>query len=154
MLLRDGELRIGIASTRFEETRHFAIREAVFIHELGYAGPERDDVDIRAVKLIAKLAGQVVGTARVHREHGSVFFGGRLAVIERCRQEGLGVGRRLLAGVDRVVQERHGTSIVGYGRAEVAGFFKSCGYTTGSPINYRGVRHVEIQRIFKLGSAV
>jgi putative N-acetyltransferase (TIGR04045 family) len=89
-----GEFRVKWTTLNWEAEEAFKLRRAVFCVEQGiFVGDDRDDIDQHAQQLVAVscLGGmpeQVVGTVRIHRDHGNVWFGSRLAVHAAFRRHG------------------------------------------------------------------
>jgi radical SAM protein (TIGR04043 family)/putative N-acetyltransferase (TIGR04045 family) len=75
-----------VASTPEELAACHAVRQAVFVEEQGIF-PENDtDVhDIDAVHILALVDGEIAGVVRCYRQHGDIWYGGRLAVLRRFR---------------------------------------------------------------------
>ncbi|CAB3692016.1 hypothetical protein LMG24238_03176 [Paraburkholderia sediminicola] len=88
------EFRIKWTTLDWEADEAYKLRRAVFCIEQGiFVGDDLDDIDTHAQQLVAVscVAGmpeQVVGTVRIHRDEGSVWFGSRLAVHAAFRRYG------------------------------------------------------------------
>ena len=88
------EFRIKWTTLDWEADEAYKLRRAVFCIEQGiFVGDDRDDIDAHAQQLVAVscVAGmpeQVVGTVRIHRDEGNVWFGSRLAVHAAFRRHG------------------------------------------------------------------
>ncbi|MGF6568703.1 putative N-acetyltransferase (TIGR04045 family) [Paraburkholderia sp. GAS333] len=88
------EFRIKWTTLDWEAEEAFHLRRAVFCIEQGiFVGDDRDDIDrhaqqLVAVSCVAGMPEQVVGTVRIHRDHGNVWFGSRLAVHAAFRRYG------------------------------------------------------------------
>ncbi|WGS48713.1 GNAT family N-acetyltransferase [Paraburkholderia sp. D15] len=88
------EFRIKWTTLDWEAEQAFRLRRAVFCIEQGiFVGDDRDEIDRHAQQLVALscVAGmpeQVVGTVRIHRDRGNVWFGSRLAVHAAFRRHG------------------------------------------------------------------
>ena len=88
------EYRIKWATWPWEREQAYLLRQRVFCQEQGlFEQHDRDDIDERARLLVAlgSTAGcpeQVVGTVRIHREAGDIWYGSRLAVDRYFRRQG------------------------------------------------------------------
>lgn len=88
------EFRIKWTTLNWEAGEAFKLRRAVFCIEQGlFVGDDRDEIDqhaqqLVAVSCVAGMPEQVVGTVRIHRERGNVWFGSRLAVHAAFRRHG------------------------------------------------------------------
>ncbi|MFP3568710.1 MSMEG_0567/Sll0786 family nitrogen starvation N-acetyltransferase [Paraburkholderia sp. SIMBA_030] len=88
------EFRIKWTTLDWEADEAYKLRRAVFCIEQGiFVGDDRDDKDehaqqLVAVSCVAGMPEQVVGTVRIHRDEGSVWFGSRLAVHAAFRRHG------------------------------------------------------------------
>ena len=88
------EFRIKWTTLDWEADEAYKLRRAVFCIEQGiFVGDDRDEIDnhaqqLVAVSCVAGMPEQVVGTVRIHRDEGNVWFGSRLAVHAAFRRHG------------------------------------------------------------------
>ncbi|RDJ98317.1 MSMEG_0567/Sll0786 family nitrogen starvation N-acetyltransferase [Paraburkholderia lacunae] len=88
------EFRIKWTTLDWEAGEAYQLRRVVFCIEQGiFVGDDRDAIDehaqqLVAVSCVAGMPEQVVGTVRIHRDEGSVWFGSRLAVHAAFRRHG------------------------------------------------------------------
>ncbi|TCL03476.1 MSMEG_0567/Sll0786 family nitrogen starvation N-acetyltransferase [Sodalis ligni] len=88
------EYRIKWVTLPWEREQAYLLRQRVFCQEQGlFEEHDRDAIDERARLLVAigSTAGwpeQIVGTVRIHREEGDIWYGSRLAVDRHFRRQG------------------------------------------------------------------
>lgn len=91
--LPPAELVCHPARTEAERQAALAIRQQVFVAEQGIVPlSDQDREDERAIHLVARRGGQVIGTVRVYAlpERPGAWVGGRLAVAAGQRRSGAG----------------------------------------------------------------
>jgi putative N-acetyltransferase (TIGR04045 family) len=88
------EYHVKYATEAWERHGAATLRRAVFCQEQGlFAGDDRDDIDgkaicIVALSMLAVTADAVVGTVRIHEESPGLWWGSRLAVAANHRKVG------------------------------------------------------------------
>lgn len=123
-----------------------ALRREVFIEEQGIAEPDEwDDLDGRAVHLLATIDGVPAGTARLLTE-GRTGKIGRICVVKS--QRGTGLGAALVrAGIDRL-SAMPGIETIRLGAQQHAiGFYEKLGFTVCGPVyDDAGIPHRDMER--------
>ncbi|AUH32762.1 GNAT family N-acetyltransferase [Paracoccus tegillarcae] len=123
-----------------------AIRRAVFIDEQGIDdADEWDDLDEKAVHLLAWQDGEPVGTARILLK-GSIGRIGRICVMPEAR--GTGLGRMLLKASMDVLRSRQGISqAMLSAQVQAIGFYQKLGFeVAGDVYDDAGIAHQEMIR--------
>lgn len=124
-----------------------AVREAVFVEEQGVpAELELDGLDERASQFVAyDPEGRPVGTARLRTPTEDRGKPERIAVRDSHRGEGL--GRRLMAAVERAAREQGCDRLVLHAQTTVEAFYRRLGYETTSDVfEEAGMAHVEMEK--------
>ncbi len=91
---RSPDYIVRFATEVWERAGAAALRHAVFCREQGvFAHDDRDAIDESAIPIVAlsMIGGQpdeVIGTVRIHREAGDLWWGSRLAVAATHRTVG------------------------------------------------------------------
>lgn len=91
---RSADYIVRFATEAWERAGAAALRRAVFCREQRvFAGDDRDAIDRHAIPIVAlsMIGGQpdeVIGTVRIHREPGDLWWGSRLAVAAGHRTVG------------------------------------------------------------------
>lgn len=102
----------------------YALREEVFVREQGFQ-KEFDEIDATAHHLLVTEEGIAVAAARVFPEETG-YHVGRICV--RKDKRGCGVGRLLLAEVERFCRELGGGQLALGAQLRAAGFYEACGF--------------------------
>jgi predicted GNAT family N-acyltransferase len=122
-----------------------SVRRTVFINEQGVPEHrELDGKDADATHLVAYDDGEPVGTARLRRyerddrsDAGKVE---RVAVVEERRDEGL--GREIMAAVERAAREAGYEAVVLHAQVPVVEFYAALGYeAVGEEFEDAGIAH-------------
>ena len=130
----------------------FAIREAVFVNEQGFALEiERDAADPTSVHAVAyNRAGRALATGRllpmqvVNGKKSSKL--GRMAVHRVMR--GSNIGRDIMAALVKAAKARGDNEIVLHSQCSAENFYVKQGFTArGAPFDEEGMQHIEM---FKL----
>jgi putative N-acetyltransferase (TIGR04045 family) len=93
-LFRAAEYQVKFATGCWEREGAHALRHAVFCEEQGlFAGDDRDEIDERAIPIVALamlgvVADEIVGTVRIHEAEPGLWWGSRLAVHQDYRKIG------------------------------------------------------------------
>lgn len=129
--------------TRAQREAIFAVRHAVFVVGQGITSePDRDGEDEHCEHVLAYVAGEIVGTARLMRiEQAGVkqIKVGRLAVLASAR--GRGVGRRIMRAVNAQLDER-GVGGVMHAQAYLLDWYTSLGWrAVGEAFMEAGIVH-------------
>jgi predicted GNAT family N-acyltransferase len=118
-----------------------AIREAVFVRELGVAAPVSDEADPDAVQVVAYRQGDAVAAARLLPD-GAI---GRLAVLPCAR--GVGIGSLILHTLIAHAMQRGDACVRLYAQRDAMPFYLRHQFTVaGEPFYEAGVEHVEMMR--------
>jgi putative N-acetyltransferase (TIGR04045 family) len=137
-----------VAESPEEIAIHFAIREAVFVHEQGFfEGSDRDERDADSATLhMLGLCGRVAGGAvRIYPlDEDGLWKGDRLAVLPAFRTRGLGAP--LVRFAVRTAGQREGRLMVAYIQPRNIGFFRRLGWrAVGRPEEYVGRTHQRME---------
>jgi len=118
----------------------FAVRAVVFTDGQGVPTPiERDGRDDEAVHVVARVRGEVVGTARMRSVPGGAKAE-RVAVLEAWRGHGVGAG--LMAALERIAATQREGEITLHAQAAVVPFYERLGYTpVGAPFVEADIPH-------------
>ncbi len=124
---------IRVARDAAELTAALAVRRAVFIDEQGVSeADELDGRDGEALHLIAlEPDGTIVATCRLLAV-GSKIKLGRVAVLDRARRRGLGLG--LLLAADAHAKQIGGERIVLAAQTYALGLYEQAGYAVTSDV--------------------
>lgn len=123
-----------------------ALRREIFIDEQGIVEAEEwDDLDAGATHLLAQVADQPVGTARLLIE-GKVGRIGRVCVVRS--QRGTGLGAALVqAGIDQLAARGDVTSVALGAQVYAIGFYQKLGFAVCGPVyDDGGIPHQEMAR--------
>ena len=124
----------------------FAIRRQVFVEGQGVPKTEEfDGGDEDAIQFLAQVDGRPVGTARLRSPEPGVGKVERVAVLEAYRGEGL--GRAIMAAVERVAIEDDLERLVLHGQVAVKDFYRSVGYEITSDVYMEvGIPHITMEK--------
>lgn len=119
-----------LVATPAEREAHFAIREAVFVHEQSiFSGSDRDerDDDPRALHVLGFVDQRPVGAVRLYPLDGhGLWQGDRLAVLDGYRRRNL--GGPLVRFAVRTAAERGGRQMLAYIQPPNVPFFQHLGW--------------------------
>lgn len=141
-------LRVEVAATPFALAGYYRVRSEVFVREQEiYRESDRDIHDESAIPIVAVMDGQVVGAVRCYRKSGSLWYGGRLAVLPQYRVYNIGA---ML--VHKAVEVMTAHPEVGRFLATVqiqnVRFFRRLGWLPiGRPILLQGIRHQVMEKL-------
>ena len=137
------EVRLARDDAEVAEARE--LRRRVFWEEQGIRPQaDRDGRDHRALHLVARDDGALVGTCRIIVA-GEVAMLGRLAVDQRGR--GRGVGRAVLEAAERAAGEVGARRMTLHAQLPVLGFYEKSGYSTcGDVFVEEGIEHVSMEK--------
>ena len=136
------------ARTDEELSLAFAVRRDVFINEQAiFVDSDIDEHDARAIHIVAKHAGRIVGAVRVypdpHQRQGH-WIGGRLAVLKEFRD--FRVGAALVKEAMKRVKKKDCTLFTAHIQEKNIRFFKKLGWVTLGPLeNFCGRPHQRMQ---------
>jgi len=128
-----------VANAR-ELAQAFAVRLRVFVDKQAVpADIELDRDDRRALHLIARVAGKVVGTARIVMRGRKAKIG-RMAVLKRFR--GRGIGTQLLNRAIAAATELGAAEIYLHAQVAVIGFYEKLHFRCiGPAFDEAGIAH-------------
>jgi predicted GNAT family N-acyltransferase len=131
-----------------ERAQAFAIRAHVFQHEQGVPAEEEFDADDdRAIHMLAGIACQPVGTARIVFHPGYAKIG-RMAVLKQHRRAG--VGRALMEALVSVAAERNCTRLVLHAQTHAIPFYTALGFhVVGDEFEEAGIPHRRMERTLR-----
>lgn len=137
---------------RIDESRGFedalSVRRAVFVDEQGVPEDrELDGLDGDAIHFVAYDGDEAVGAARLRTDDDGDTTGKikRVAVLERRR--GNGIGKELMAMIERTAAEAGYDELVLYAQVPVVDFYRKLGYRTeGSEFEDAGIPHRSIRK--------
>lgn len=135
------------ARTREERARALDIRQRVFVDEQGlFEGSDLDEADERAVHLVARYKGGIVGTVRTfpvgrqERAREGHWIGGRLAVLKTARASG--AAQLLVREAVRTAKGHDCQLFTAHIQEPNVLFFRRLGWRVeGEPFTYRGKPH-------------
>ncbi len=138
------QVRVSLASPDDLEAC-LALRHLVFVDEQGVPVElERDEHDDTATHWVARSDGEIIGTARA-REIDAWAKAERVAV--RSGERGRGVGRALMAEIERWAAGRRLEGVRLNAQEEAVRFYRRLGYRTeGEPFDEAGIPHVAMCR--------
>lgn len=150
-------LAVEIVRRKEQLVDAYRIRKVVFVEEQSVPlEMERDEFDIHATHVVAKLDGRAVGTGRVvilgeddptAREEGRWAKVGRMAVLADARRKR--VGQDILAMLESAAREAGALGVILHAQKSVEGFYASQGYETeGEPFEEAGIEHVFMRKTF------
>jgi YbgC/YbaW family acyl-CoA thioester hydrolase len=130
----------------------FAIREAVFVNEQGFALEiERDEADPTSVHAVAYnrvglalATGRLLQTQLVEGKKSSKL--GRVAVHRVMR--GSNIGRDIITALITIAKARGDAEIVLHSQCSAENFYLKQGFTVrGSPFDEEGMQHIEMYKL-------
>jgi len=135
-------VEVRVARSRQDVAAHHAVRSAVFVEEQGiFPEHDRDEWDEGAIKVVASIAGRVVGAVRLYPlDEAGLWKGDRLAVLPDART--LGVGAPLVRFAVATAGEAGGTRMIALIQRPNVAFFRRLGWSRqGDASEYRGASH-------------
>ncbi len=102
-----------------------AIREEVFVEEQGF-DEEFDEVDARAMHVMAYENGKPIGVCRFFTKDDGAYWIGRFAVLKEYR--GLGVGRLIMDKAEEHIKLLGGTVLKLSAQTQAQGFYEKVGF--------------------------
>ena len=134
-----------VAEAEAEIQGYFAVRQAVFVEEQGlFEGSDIDEHDADAIHIVALdgETGEVVGAVRCFQDDDGVWYGGRLAVLNRCRRWAGLIGCRLVRQAEEAVTQRGCLRFLAYVQPQNVRFFQHLEWQTiGEPELQYGAPH-------------
>ena len=129
-----------------DPTDCYAVRHTVFVGEQNVpVDLERDALDATAIHLLATVAGQPVGAARivVKGDTGKI---GRVCVLRA--QRGTGLGAALIREALTILQDTPGVTRAALGaQIDALGFYEKLGFTAyGDVFDDAGIDHRMMER--------
>jgi len=135
--------RVATAEWPGDQAAIRAVREAVFVHELGVpAALEWDGLDAECVQVLARdPTGVPVGTGRLAAD-GKI---GRMAVLADWR--GHGVGSALLVALLEAARARGDTAVYLHAQVHALPFYRRHGFEAwGERFEEEGIPHLAMRR--------
>ena len=140
------KILIKIAEGPSDLDHVYAIRREVFVTEQGVPlDHERDEIDNRALHVLAWVDGEAVGTARTFSrpEDPDEAWIGRMAVRRMARKKG--IASRILEFLVTRCRERGFKRIRLHSQKYVAGLYRRHGFVSiGAPFQEEGIEHLEM----------
>lgn len=123
-----------------------AVRRSVFVE--GQDVPEShefDGNDEEAIQVLARVDGEVVGTARFRSTEPEVGNVEKVAVLEEHRGEG--VGRAIMERMDAIGREEGVATLSLHAQTHAEEFYEKLGYETVSDVyDQAGIPHVTMEK--------
>ena len=135
-------VEVRVARSPEDVAAHHAVREAVFVEEQGiFEEHDRDAWDGGAIKVVASIAGRVVGAVRLYPlDEAGLWKGDRLAVLADART--VGVGAPLVRFAVATAGAAGGTRMIALIQKPNVAFFRRLGWSRqGEPGEFRGATH-------------
>jgi ribosomal protein S18 acetylase RimI-like enzyme len=134
-------LKILIKPWKEAEVEAFLVRQEVFIWEQGVpAELELDEFDPSASHTLAYLNGRCIGTGRLVDLGNRQAQIGRMAVLAKFRNQG--VGRQILEGLVRLAQSQGAESIILHSQVSAIPFYEKLGFQAQGPAyDEAGIAH-------------
>ncbi|MGH3343134.1 MAG: GNAT family N-acetyltransferase [Carbonactinosporaceae bacterium] len=125
----------------------YALRHVVFVDEQRVPVQlERDELDERAVHVLARRDGVPVGTARLVVGDDGVGVLGRLAVLPQER--GAGLGAEIVRTLEYVAWLKGLVSVALSAQTHAMGFYERFGYTAyGTEFDDAGIPHRPMRKV-------
>lgn len=106
----------------------YDIRKAVFVEEQGFdINSEFDDIDERAIHLLATDNGIPIGTARLFFDEEEVCHFGRICILKEYR--GKNIGRDMLFALEEKAKQLGAKRIVLGAQVTASEFYEKQGFT-------------------------
>ncbi len=135
-------VEVRVARSPEDIDAHHAVRRAVFVDEQRiFPEHDHDAWDEGATKVVATIAGRVVGAVRLYPlDEFGLWKGDRLAVLPDART--LGVGAPLVRFAVTTAGEAGGSRMVALIQKPNVAFFRRLGWSRqGDASDYRGASH-------------
>ncbi|WP_049928591.1 GNAT family N-acetyltransferase [Halopiger goleimassiliensis] len=144
---------VRVADDETDREAALDVRHAVFVEEQGVDPDlEIDEHDPDATHFVAVDGDQAVGAARLRtlEESDAVGTVERVAVLESRRGEG--IGRRLMAAVEREAAAMGLETVTLHSQTHAADFYDRLGYERSSDVfEEAGIPHVEMRKSVSVG---
>lgn len=137
---------VRVAESAADREDAFAVRHAVFVEEQGVdEAIEYDEHEDDAVHFVAYDGDEPIGAARLRAVVENVGKVERVAVVQSRRDAG--VGRELMAIVERRARELGLTTLKLHSQTRSAPFYRALGYERrGEEFEEAGIPHVEMRK--------
>lgn len=125
----------------------FDIREEILRKPIGLSLKNEDlGADANDMIVIAEQEGNIIGCVMIQQTPDKDIVKLRqMAVAEHV--QGLGVGRMLVAGAEKIIQQQRKQKIKLHARITAEGFYKNLGYSTISDVFTEvGIPHVIMEK--------
>ncbi|MFC4436539.1 MULTISPECIES: GNAT family N-acetyltransferase [Natrialbaceae] len=139
-------VEVRVAESEDEREDAFTVRHEVFVEEQGVDEElEYDEHDPDAVHFAAYDGDESVGAARLRELEDGIAKVERVAVLESRRGEG--IGRDLMAAVEKQARELGLEELKLHSQSHAAGFYRDLGYEQrGGEFEEAGIPHVKMRK--------
>ena len=121
------QVEIELVRTPEQLNQAFEVRLKVFVEEQGVPRDEElDSYDGTARHFLARVGGEVVGTARLIEKGPVTAKIGRVAILPGARRQG--AGKRLMAAVEDAAKESGQTEAILEAQLHAIPFYEALGY--------------------------
>ncbi|QXE92656.1 GNAT family N-acetyltransferase [Geomonas subterranea] len=140
--------RIEVANSSWKLSGYFQVRKEVFVNEQEiYSVTDLDDHDGDAIPLVAIMNERVVGAVRCYRKSGTLWYGGRLAVLPEYRIYNIGA-MLVRKAVEVMSCHPEADRFLATVQIQNVRFFKRLGwFPLGHPIMLVGVKHQVMEHL-------
>jgi len=140
------ELSVRIVTDEQELNSVIEIRQQVFVIEQGVLPElEMDELDEKALHIIADYRGQPIATCRLIFLPNECVKLERMAVLKSFRDKG--VGRQILDYVDKEIKSRQIKLLVIHAQFQAISFYESSGFkSVGLPFWEAGIKHLKMEK--------
>ena len=131
----------GIVESQSDLKQAMAVRHNVFVEEQGIDELEEyDGLDDKSLQFVVKVAGKVIGTARVRYVSVDCAKIERMAILKPFRKQG--AGRVLLTFILCHIEA---SQVMLHAQWTAIPFYKACGFEeTNSPFYEAGIKHIKM----------
>ena len=139
-------IEVCVADTEDDRKSAFSVRHEVFVEEQGVDEElEYDEHDSDAVHFVAYDGDEPIGAARLREIAEDIGKVERVAVVQSRREAG--VGRELMAIVERRARGLGLTTLKLHSQTRSAPFYRALGYERrGEEFEEAGIPHVEMRK--------
>lgn len=103
----------------------YFIRNEVFVKEQGFSN-EFDEKDNKSLHFLIYYRRKPIANARAFSDDGKKYHLGRVAVLEKHRERG--IGRILIDFAEYEIKKRGGEEVIISAQTRASGFYKKVGY--------------------------
>lgn len=144
IVLNDSNVRYKFYTSLTDECRN--IRRSVFVVEQGFQN-EFDDIDNRAIHIVAYINNIAVGTARIFcgKSDGEYVIG-RIAVLKDYRK--CHIGSALISQAEEKARSLGARVISLSAQCRIKGFYEKMGFTAQGDIYYdEHCEHINMKKV-------